>query len=301
MFESINSKNINFIILVLVCVMLLIAYRLHVVSPETLAWRGIFASATGLTFLIAIFNYSRLLKITEAPTSTIASAAQGYIELHGEASAPKPFKTPYHDIPCVWYRAYVYANRIDPETNKPDNRLLHYAESKQIFQLQDGSGICMVNPAGAEVIYVEKHTRIKNNHRYVEEYLPAGKSLYLLGFLDSIHHYNTTAAIANDTADLLVSWKKNPAKLLARFDQNINGQIDMHEWEAARAEAHREVEARHHTHASNEMYTLAKPKDGQLFLISALSPQALRKQYRRWSLMNLAVFTVLLIAFIKIS
>jgi hypothetical protein len=38
-----------------------------------------------------------------------------------------------------------------------------------------------------------------------------------------------------------------------------------------------------------------------LFLISALSPQALRQQYRRWSLINLLVFTILLIAFIKIS
>lgn len=281
--------------------MLLIAYRLHMVSPETLAWRGIFASATGLTLLIAIFNYSRLLKITEAPTSTIASAAQGYIELHGVASTKKPLKTPYHNIPCVWYRAYVYANRVDPETKEVDKGLLSFTESKQVFQLRDESGECSVNPEGAEVIFMEKRTQIKNDHRYVEEYLPAGISLYLLGHLDTLHHYNTTEAIDKDTKDLLVSWKKNPSRLLARFDQDYSGQIDMDEWELARKMARQEVEANHQMLAHTQEVTLAKPKNGQLFLISALSPQALRNQYRRWSLIHLIVFIVLLIAFIKIS
>ena len=301
MFESINSKNINFIVLVLVCVILLVSYRLHMVSPETLAWRGLFASSTGITLLIAIFNYSRLLKITEAPTSTIASAAQGYIELHGVASTPKPFKTPYHAIPCVWYRAYVYANRIDPETKKFDKRLLSFTESKQDFKLRDESGDCAVNPEGAEVIFMEKRTQIKNEHRYVEEYLPAGKPIYLLGYLDTLHHYNTTEAINKDTTDLLVSWKKNPSKLLARFDQDDSGQIGMNEWEVARQKARQEVEANHQMQAHNQDITIRKPKNGQLFLISALSPEALRKQYRQWSLIHLAIFAVLLIVCIKLS
>jgi hypothetical protein len=301
MFEGVNSKNINVIALALACAMLFVAFQSYVASPEAPIWRVLFAIATGLTLLISLFNYSRLLKITEAPTSTIASAAQGYIELQGVASTTKLFKTPYHDIPCVWYRAYVYANRVDPETNKPDNRLLNYTESKQLFQLQDESGVCMVNPAGAEVIYAEKRTHIKNDHRYVEEYLPAGKPLYLLGYLDTLHHYNTTRAIEKDTTDLLISWKKNPSKLLRSFDQNLNGQIDMDEWELARTEARREVEARHQMHANNETYTLTKPKNGQLFLISALSPQTLRQQYRHWSSIHFAVFVVILITYIKLS
>jgi hypothetical protein len=301
MFESINSKNINFIVLVFVCAMLLIAYKLQLVSPETLAWRGLFTSATGLTLLIAVFNYSRLLKITEAPTSSIASAAQGYIELHGVASTKKPFKTPYHNIPCVWFRAYAYANRVDPETKKVDKRLLSFTESKQVFQLRDESGECSVNPEGAEVIFMEKRTQVKNDHRYVEEYLPSGKLLYLLGHLDTLHHYNTTETIDKDTANLLVSWKKNPSKLRARFDRDYSGQIDMDEWEVARQQARQEVEASHQMLSDNQEVTLAKPKNGQLFLISALSPQALRQQYRRWSLIHLIVFIILLIAFIKIS
>jgi hypothetical protein len=235
MFESINSKNINLIVLVLVGILLILAFRLHMVSPEALAWRGLVGCAIGATLIVALFNYARLLKITEAPTSTIAAAAQGYIELHGVASTEKPLKTPYHNIPCVWFRAYAYANRVDPETKEFDKGLLSFTESKQTFQLKDDSGVCDVNPQGAEVIFVEKRTQIKNDHRYVEEYLPTNRSVYLLGYLDTLHHYNTSKAIEKDTADLLVSWKKNPSKLLSRFDLDYSGQIDMQEWEVARA------------------------------------------------------------------
>jgi hypothetical protein len=301
MFESINSKNINLIVLALVGVLLIVGFRLHMVSPAGLAWRGLYDTATVATLISALFNYARLLKITEAPTSTIAAAAQGYIELHGVASTEKPLKTPYHNIPCVWFRAYAYANRIDPETNEFDKGLLSFTESKQIFQLKDESGVCDVNPAGAEVIFVEKRTQLKNDHRYVEEYLPTNRSLYLLGHLDTLHHYNTNKAIEKDTADLLVSWKKNPSKLLSRFDRDYSGQIDMQEWEFARQQARQEVEARHAMLAHNQKVTMAKPQNGQLFLISALSPQALRQQYRRWSLVHLVLFFVLLFAYIKFN
>lgn len=301
MFESINSKNINLIVLAFVGVLLIAAFRLHMAAPETLAWRGLYGSAIAAALIFALFNYARLLKITEAPTSTIAAAAQGYIELHGVAYTEKPLKTPYHNIPCVWFRAYAYANRVDPETKEYDKGLLSFTESKETFQLKDDSGVCDVNPQGAEVIFVEKRTQIKNDHRYVEEYLPTNRSLYLLGHLDTLHHYNTSKAIEKDTADLLVSWKKNPSKLLSRFDRDYSGQIDMQEWELARMQARQEVEARHAMLAHNQKVTLAKPQNGQLFLISALSPQALRQQYRLWSLVHLGVFLVLLIAYIKIN
>jgi len=301
MFESINSKNINLIVLALVGILLIVAFRLHMANPEALVWRGLYGSAIGAALIFALFNYARLLKITEAPTSTIAAAAQGYIELRGIASTEKPLKTPYHNIPCVWFRAYAYANRIDPETKEFDKGLLSFIESKQTFQLTDDSGVCDVNPQGAEIIFVEKRTQVKNDHRYVEEYLPANRSLYLLGHLDTLHHYNNSKAIEKDTADLLVSWKKNPSKLLSRFDRDYSGQIDMQEWELARTQARQEVEARHSMLAHNQKVTLAKPQNGQLFLISALSPQALRLQYRRWSLAHLGVFLVLLIAYIKIN
>lgn len=302
MFQRLKGESVNFAALAGVGGILLVTFKLRSQSQaiETYSW--MLVVAMGLSLFAAIFNYWRLLKITEAPISTIAAAAQGYIELSGKASTTKLFKTPYHGIPCVWYRAWVYANRRNPESKShTDTRLLDYSESDQLFQLQDDSGRCMVNPKGAEVIFVEKRTFFKNDHRYVEEYLPAGKPLYLLGYLDTLHHYNSAEAIDKDTGALLVSWKNNPLKLHARFDQNRNGQIDMDEWEVARKEARREVEARHQMHAHNEMYTLAKPSNGQLFLISALSPHALRKRYQYWSLLHLTVLAALLIIYVKFA
>ena len=74
-------------------------------------WHWLLLTSIASSVFASIFNYWRLLKITEAPFSSIAAAAQGYVELFGKASTDKPLKTPYQDIPCVWCRASVYANR----------------------------------------------------------------------------------------------------------------------------------------------------------------------------------------------
>ncbi|MES2182878.1 MAG: hypothetical protein V4493_12370, partial [Pseudomonadota bacterium] len=48
------------------------------------------------------------------------------------------------------------------------------------------------------------------------------------------------------------------------------------------------------------IYTLAKPAQGQLFLISALSPQALRGRYECWSWVHLGALVLLLMAYVKL-
>lgn len=117
--------------------------------------------------------------------------------------------------------------------------------------MRDGSGSYTVNPTGTEIINSKKRTQHKNEHRYVEEYLHAGQRLYVLGYLDTLHEYNTTEAIQRDASDLFVSWKTNPIKLLLRFDHDRNGQINMDEWEKARAEARHKVEVNHQMRAHN--------------------------------------------------
>lgn len=301
MFRILRGHMVNFVTLAVVGGLFCAAFLRHLSPNDHQTWALILSIAIALSFLAALFNYWRLLKITEAPISTIAAAAQGYIELHGAATTVKPFKTPFQGIPCVWYRAWAYADRYDQENKTMETRLLEYIESDQVFQLHDSSGACMVNPKGAEIIYMEKRTQRKNDHRYVEEYLPVGSSLYVLGHLDTRHHYNTTEAVNRDIGHLLGTWKASPAKLLLRFDANRNGEIDMLEWERARAEARREVEMHHQMRANTETYTLAKPSNGQLFLISALSPHALRNQYQCWSVLHLLLLTLLLLVYVKLA
>ena len=301
MFARLKSHSVNFAALGLVLSMIVLVYFKHAGTQ----WLMV---AIATSFFASIFNYWRLLKITEAPISTIAAAAQGYVELFGKASTDKPLKTPYQDIPCVWYRSSVYANRENDDDKVADllgMMPLEYTESKTVFTLDDGTAHCKVDPQGAEVIYFEARTWRKNDHRYVEEYLPVGKPLYVIGNLDTRKELLDEAALNHLVGTKLADWKTRPQQLLNRYDQNLNGQIDMGEWDRARRDAINEVKAEHamQTNLSNKNdgdFTLAKPV-GKLFLISAKSPKQLRTSYKMWVAAHLGVSALLLMFYIKLS
>ncbi len=283
--------------------MLYAAYLLHLDPAQKTLWVLLLSLALVASAFAAFFNYWRLLKITEAPISTIASAAQGYIELHGTASTQTALKTPYHGISCVWYRAWVYANRRESSYPRKviDTRLLQYAESDNLFQLQDETGACMVDPKGAEIIFAQQRTFLKNEHRYVEEYLPAGRRLYVLGQLDTRHGHFDRDVINNDVRETLADLKLDPQKLLNRYDHNRNGQIDMDEWESARQDVIKQVDAKHAMKAHTGSFTLEKPADEHLFLISAKSPNELAASYRHWAIAHFVILLLLLLALIRFS
>ena len=300
MFERLKSHSVNFAALGFVFCMAVLIYFKHASNQWLMA-------AIAISFFASIFNYWRLLKITEAPISTIAAAAQGYVELFGKTSTDKPLKTPYQDIPCVWYRSSVYANR-ENEDDKVTDLLsmmpLEYTESKTMFTLDDGTAQCKVDPQGAEVIYFEASTWRKNDHRYVEEYLPVGKPLYVIGNLDTRKDILDEAALSRAVGTKLADWKTRPQQLLNRYDQNLNRQIDMDEWEVARRDAINEVKEEHAmqanlNHNNGSDFTLAKPA-GKLFLISAKSPKQLRASYKAWVTAHLGVLALLLVFYIKL-
>lgn len=307
MFQSLKSHSVNVAALGLVFGVLMLVYLKHA-NFTVSHWHCLLFTSIAASLFASIFNYWRLLKITEAPISTIAAAAQGYVELFGKASTDKPLKTPYQDIPCVWYRSSVYANRENDDDKVADlfNLMpLEYSESKTMFSLDDGTTQCKVNPQGAEVIYFEARTWRKNDHRYVEEYLPVGKPIYVIGNLDTRKELLDEAALHRAVGTKLVDWKTRPQQLLNRYDQNLNGQIDMDEWQLARRDAINEVNAEHtmQTNLSNKngsYFTLAKPA-GKLFLISAKSPKQLRDNYKSWIAIHLSLLTLLLVFFIKLA
>ena len=306
MFERLKSQSVNFAALGLVFGVLMLVYLKHA-NFIVNNWHWLLLTSIATSLFASIFNYWRLLKITEAPISTIAAAAQGYVELFGKASTNKPLKTPYQDIPCVWYRASVYANRENADDKVADlfNIMpLEYSESKTMFSLDDGTAQCKVDPQGAEVIYFEARTWRKNDHRYVEEYLPVGKPLYVIGNLDTRKDILDEAALNRAVGTKLADWKTRPQQLLNRYDQNLNRQIDMEEWALVRHDAINEVKAEHAMQAkfSNKNgsdFTLAKPA-GKLFLISAKSPKQLRASYKAWVAAHLGVLALLLVFYIKL-
>lgn len=296
-FRFFKSQTVNAVSLVLLATVPFAAYVLRVPSSDwsTLLWAGV-----ALSLLAATFHFWRLLRMHEAPISSIASAAQGYVELYGKATTDKPLQTPYHGIPCVWYRAWVYANQQNPRgmDHLTHNRLLEYTESQSAFILEDGSAQCTIEPAGAEVIYFQARTWRKNNHRYVEEYLPANQSVYVIGQLDTRKDALNPVALNQKVSAQLKEMKSKPQQLLNRYDHNLNGQIDMDEWEKARQDVIHQVKSEHAMRAHTGSFVLSKPADGHMFLISAKSPTQLRAQHKKWLAIFLIIAITLLVLYI---
>lgn len=298
MFQTLKANRVNLLAIGIIGGLAIAAYMQKIGPSNRETWLVLWALALFACGFAATFNYWRLLKITEAPISTIAAAAQGYVELRGTASTDNSLKTPFHGIPCVWYRAWVYAN-VEDQKGLPDicgNRLLDYYESNQPFTLNDGTAKCTINPAGAEVVHFEARTWRKNAHRYVEQYLPASKKLYVLGQLNTLKHLTNAAILNLEVRNILAEWKSRPEQLRNRYDHNLDGKIDSNEWELARQDAIKQATAKQMMMAHNGDFTLAKPANNQLFLISAKSPQQLRNSYRYWSLAHIITLIFLLSA-----
>jgi hypothetical protein len=79
--------------------------------------------------------------------------------------------------------------------------------------------------------------------------------------------------------------------LLARFDRNHDGTIDLDEWEQARSAARAEVEMNYREmQAAPELSGVRAPGDGRPYLISDMSQRELARRYQLWILVHLAIF-----------
>lgn len=250
-------------------------------------WLIFIFTSLSLSAFAWLFNLRRLLAIAEHPTSTIAAAAQGYIELLGGARQILPLISPLQGKQCVWFRYWVYA--------KDSNnvwRLADYKSSEQNFEIEDATGRCLVIPAGAEIIAAERHMIQQHEHKFIEELIPLGKSVYILGQLQTITEATAEKQIKQDVGKLLSEWKKSPVNFLRRFDRDGNGEVDMQEWEEARTQALHEVLAQKGIINKHEVQSIRAPDDGRLFLISGISPHQLRQRYKFWITIHLLVFLV---------
>jgi hypothetical protein len=256
-------------------------------------WLWLALVSMAASFVAWLFNLRRLLAISEYPTSTIAAAAQGYVELMGAAQWQLPLTSPLSGRQCVWFRYWIYA--------RSENgiwRLDKYQSTEQEFEIKDATGRCRVDPAGAEIISAERHQKRQHDHRYIEELIPVGKATYVLGQLQTITEATAAQQIKQEVGQLLAKWKKLPRQFLQRFDLDRNGEVDMNEWEQARAHARLEVLQQKGVLNGNELHLIHAPKDGRLFLISGVSPHELRSRYRFWAVLHLMFFlTATLLAY----
>jgi hypothetical protein len=242
--------------------------------------------ATGLYGWLRSIRHSRL--IMDTPTSRIASAAQGYTELrgHGRPLDGSPLLSPVNALPVLWYRVVTQRKRRDGKWHHEGTE-----ESDASFVLDDGSGQVAVDPEGAETLVRRRDVFDRGTLRHTQWSLIENDPLYVIGDFATLGSISPSFDTAAQIRDLLAEWKSNRSELLARFDLDGDGEIDIREWELARAQARREVARRRDEALSApEAHIVRKPATRRLFLISDLDPAVIARRYRWWGIFHAAVF-----------
>ena len=254
-------------------------------------WPYALLAMSGVSFFAWVANYRRYRHIQDLPTSKVASAAQGYVELFGrtEMLPGEPIVSKLSRSPCCWY-SFVVEEKDSQDTWQTLDR----GSSVEQFLLVDDTGQCVVSPDGAEVLARDHKSWAQLDRRFTEWLLLPKSVIYAIGEFST----TTTAAVTvgderADVGALLAEWKANQARLHQRFDLDRDGRISMKEWELARLQARREVRARQvevQSRSVEGVHILRKPGDGRLFLLANELPDKIGSRYRFWSWVHLVIF-----------
>ncbi|BAN34825.1 hypothetical protein SCD_n00986 [Sulfuricella denitrificans skB26] len=245
------------------------------------AWPIILGLIGAISFFAWIGNQRRSRLILDTPTSRIASAAQGYIELTGRARQAHdiPLLSKLTLLPCVWYRYIIEQERNDDKGYE----IVEQGTSDDTILIDDGSGQCFIDPDYAEIITSHKQVWKKDLYRYTEYLLSPLDTLYVIGEFATLGGANSNLDVKEDLNALLTEWKRDKTRLHERFDLNGDGQIDPGEWELVLLAAKREVAKQHgEIRLRDGTHLMHKPKDGRLFLLSNLPEENLARKYVLW-------------------
>ncbi|HXU93065.1 MAG TPA: hypothetical protein VFP33_05355 [Gallionella sp.] len=265
--------------------LLLLFVGLKLESRE--GWLGSLSAMALISFFAWMSALYRLRAIRDTPTSKVASAAQGYVELvgRGRPFGDTPLISKLRQLPCLWYRYTV-----ERRTSKNKWETVDSGESVDSFVLRDDSGDCVVDPEHAEIVTRHRDQWIAGDHRYTEWTFIRDDSIYAIGEFRT-RSLGTEFDAREELNALLAEWKRDMPALHARFDLNRDNQLDMQEWMLARQAAKREVEKKkREAQAQPDIHLLGLPHDGKLFLLSNLTPEKLSRRYLFWSWAHLVIF-----------
>ncbi len=272
-------------------------------------------ASAGYSFWYAFKAWRKNRVIEDTPTSRVRSAAQGYVELSGSGE-PLPDsanKAPLTGMACTWWRYKIEQRRYSGRSRSWCT--IQSDTSVAPFLLDDGTGQCLIDPRGAEVLpgasdvwygpseWPEMRipngtgifgwlvdTFVTDKYRYTEYRLQPREQLYAIGAFRSLGGVSVESPDAA-MADLLRAWKQDQGSLLARFDTNHDGALSSEEWEQARAAARRQVlENRMSEIRPPSLNVLACPVDGRVFLLAASDGESLAQRFRRRALAGLGAF-----------
>jgi hypothetical protein len=257
-----------------------------------------------LVIVVGVVAWAAALRraraVANLATSRIGSAAQGYVEVVGRASVSPDnlILSPMSGVQCIWYRFRLFTK----DNSKREWAQTDSGVSSATFEIKDGTGVCRVDPDYAEVVAPEVRTSYPDTDtKLVEELLFGGRDIYVLGEFSTSGGAFSELSVRDDVSNLLADWKADQASLMRRFDLDGNGVLDPREWELARRLASKTVEQQHRAIlAQPGEHQLRAPRDGRLFLISALSPQKIRRRFVLWSLLHLAMALGATVALVRL-
>ena len=245
---------------------------------------SVMAAISILAWLSAL---NRLRAIRDTPTSKIASAAQGYVELSGRGH---PFGDPLLGklslLPCLWYRY-----RIEQRESGNKWKTMDTGESDDTFILRDDTGECVIDPEQAEILTLHHDQWHDGDYRYTEWKLIEHDSLYVIGQFRTQGGSSVEFDTHAELNALLAEWKQDMPALLKRFDLDNDGTLNAQEWMLARSAANREVaRMMREAQAQPDINIVGRPRDGKLFMVSNLGQDKLARRYLLWSWAHLLIF-----------
>lgn len=280
-----------------------LAEQIHAAEPQPFWFIWGLAILVCLVLLtMGLRSLYRARMIADMPTAKIRSAAQGYVELEGRARMMpgEPVQAPLSGVSCAWYSYKIEKRERDGDGDE-SWRTLEKGTSEAIFHLDDGTGCCVVDPDGADVIPSVRlcwrgHAfkpggapreagfwgRLLSTgpYRYTECRIRDNDPLYAVGMFVGLGGQEAIS-VNDEVRDLLATWKRDRAGLLRRFDADGNGEIDLEEWEEARRVAEGEVMAGHAERPGlAETNLMKKPAYGQPYLLSCTPQEALISRAR---------------------
>ncbi|WP_052063504.1 GIDE domain-containing protein [Nitrincola sp. A-D6] len=268
----------------------------------------------GLSILAAVFFMFRHLRryrlIADTPTAMIRSAPQGYVEIIGHVVCGEGglLHAPLSGRPCVWYRY-----RIDRQGDEGKGgwKLLERGMSDAWFQINDGTGVCLIDPDKAEIDVAQRsiwHGHSPNpsalvkyatslgspsfttgRYRYTEQLIMEHEQVYALGQFQTVGGGRNTATTSSLQADIIRDWKRNHEQLLAHFAAPGATEFSAIEWQAVREAALEEArQQRQHQLNLPDMHVLTNPgQPGHPLLISTQDEARLIKRFRLRALLCL--------------
>ncbi len=266
---------------------------------------------SALSFIKAFKGLHKSGLLEDTPTSLIRSASQGYVEFEGIGRRMEgaPVIAPLTGTACTWW-SFTIEERRTYQVNKTRHshwQTVNSGSSDALFELEDSSGRCVIDPDGAEVF--PSATRrwrgssswptkpgqgIFGRYRYTERRMHAGDPLLVVGYLTT-HRAAETSNFAEEVRALLADWKSRQTMLVRLYDKDNDGVLDLKEWEKARKDAQAQVRREHAEEFRHPgIAVIGAPPDDRSFLLAAKSQAQVIKHYRRGAILALGLFFLLL-------